>query len=118
MASGRMETRELLASYTPEVRRAAEDAYRRLLDNMTFESFVEEAQRFALETGSLRRAVGGRVEEVMRTPGLVGAYAKKKLAILIVEEDKAFEAAAHLRGLGFESILLDISGGGPRVGWV
>ena len=116
---GSMTTEELLSAYTERVRREAERSMKRLVEEMTFETFVEEAQRFSVESGLAKSLMGEKgVEMVKKIPGLVGFYVKKKLLITIVEEDRVYDASQYLKDAGLNPKLLEISGGGPRVGWV
>ncbi len=116
---GSMTTEELLSAYTERVRREAERSMKRLINEMTFEAFVEEAQRFSVESGLAKSLMGEKgIEVVKNVPGLVGFYVKKKLLITIVEEDQVYDASQYLKDNGLNPKLLEISGGGPRVGWV
>ncbi|WP_460125216.1 GHMP family kinase ATP-binding protein [Stetteria hydrogenophila] len=118
---GGMTTRELLSAYTERMRVEAERSLRRLEREMTFEAFLEEAQRFSTASGLAAALLGGEgVELVRRTPGLVGFYVKKRLAVLVVEEDRVHDAVEHLGsgGRGFSLRLLSVSGGGPRLRWL
>ncbi len=115
---GSMETRELLASYTPEMKREAEASLARLADSMTFEVFAEEARRFSEATRLTRAVPEGVMEAASRLSGLVSLYVKKRLLVVMVEEDRAQDALSALSRAGGSPKILEVAGGGPRVGWV
>lgn len=116
---GSMSTAELLSTYNDRVRGEAERSLKRLAESMTFDAFLEEAQRFSVESGLAKALLGDKgLEAVSGTPGLAGFYVKKKLLVVVVEEDRVYDASQHLRDSGFNPRLLEIAGGGPRLGWV
>ena len=115
---GSMETRELLASYTQEMAREAEASLARLAEFMTFEVFAEEARRYTEATGLAKTVPQPLLEAVSRLPGLISFYVKKRLLVIIVEEDRAQDAVSELSKAGGRPKILEVAGGGPRIGWV
>lgn len=70
----------------------------RIIESPSLETFIEESQRYTLETGAHR--VFRDAERLHRTPGLIGFYFKKRVAVVIVEGDMARDAVEYLEGLG------------------
>jgi len=71
-------------------------------------------------TESLRLArwlLGEGADEVIRrTPGLIGYYVKKRLLVLLVERDEAYDAVKHLTSsYRFKARLLEPSREGPSL---
>lgn len=94
---GRSHTRGLIR----EAGRLRDVAWRRLsrlLEEPGFEAFVRESQGFTLDVGAQR--IFPRWEEIPRTPGLIGYYFKKRVAVILVEEDRVADAASYLASLG------------------
>ncbi|MEM2421236.1 MAG: hypothetical protein QW637_05655, partial [Acidilobaceae archaeon] len=52
---------------------------------------------------------------ILKTPGLVTAYGKKGLLIVIVESDRVEDALIHLSKLNYNILYLKPSSGGPQV---
>jgi pantoate kinase len=119
-AANSMSTRLLLDENY--VRRASEIALprlRKVFEGRSFEVFVGESQRYTDELHLLERVVGGRnVSLVRATPGLIGYYAKKLVAVVFVDSDRALDARDHLLGIkGITLRLLQASEKGFHVWW-
>ncbi|MCE4624661.1 MAG: hypothetical protein F7C35_02195 [Desulfurococcales archaeon] len=112
-------TRELLSEgYIRESAPLALRLIRRVSDEMSLESFVYASRIYTDRLNLLRHVVGGQVDIVRSTPGLIGYYAKKSVAVVIVEEDRLGDAFEHLGNLkGVSLRLLRPSESGVRVWW-
>jgi len=97
----------------------AERALRRLQDSMSFEAFVEVATEFSGRTGWMQRLLGPTAGEALRLEGVLGGYAKKRVAVFLVESDRALDLAGLLEARGFEVRLHNLwRGAVPLVQWV
>ncbi|MEB3860236.1 MAG: hypothetical protein LRS43_03395 [Desulfurococcales archaeon] len=115
MEYGSLETRRLVASMEKHKERAFE-SLKRLERDPGFYTFIEEARKFTLEASLLEGLGHVSREEVEKTPGLVGYYAKKRVLVAFVESQLVHDAAAYLAGLtGIRPRLLEPSRGGPEV---
>ncbi len=112
---GKMPTARLikvLSGYFKE----AEKSLKRLLDHMTFEVFVEEAERFSNITKS-HGIVGDKLEVIRRIPGLIGFYTKKAVTIIFVEEDSISDSIEYLHNNRLIPRILEPSSSPPKL-WV
>jgi pantoate kinase len=112
-------TPSLLSRIRREEVEEAERALRLLYKEMTFEAFVEAATSFSKRTGWLERLLGPAAHEALRLEGVLGGYAKKRVAVFIVEASRAPELAELLEARRFEVKIHNLwRGGGPLVRWV
>lgn len=104
-----MSTRELLSRYDERYENSAMRALNKLLDDMTAETFVEEATRHTIDTGVAKFVLGeSGVELVSKAPGLIGFYAKKSVVVLLVERDRITDAVDYIeRALGLRARVLE-----------
>ncbi|MBP1449692.1 MAG: GHMP kinase, partial [Thermoproteus sp.] len=90
-------TRAMLSQLGDKIKEAGAKALAEFSRNPSFEAFLELARRFSKEvgflTGSMEEAAGG-----MR--GLLGFYAKKGVAVFVVEEEWTEDAVAAASSLG------------------
>lgn len=112
-----METREFLASYMrSEISRLAKTHLDMILENPTLESFIEGARRFFIENKMLKLALDDRLRETVENlPGLILAYVKKGVLIVLVERDKTAEVYESLKNHGVRVFILESSRTGPQV---
>ncbi|MFN4046095.1 MAG: hypothetical protein ACK4H7_01985, partial [Acidilobaceae archaeon] len=84
---GAQHTRELIRLYVERgLDVKAEAPIARIAESMSFSTFTEEVTRFNVENGLLRELLGVEGEHhTMKTPGLIAAYAKKGVVIVLVE---------------------------------
>jgi len=112
-------TPSLLSRIRREEVAEAERALKLLYEEMDFEAFVEAATSFSTHTGWLERLLGPVASKALGLEGVLGGYAKKRVAVFIVEASKAPELAELLEAGGFEVKLHNLwRGGGPLVEWV
>ena len=112
-------TRELLSErYIRESAPLALRLIRRVSDERSLESFAHASQVYTDSLNLLSHVVGGQAYVIRSTPGLIGYYAKKSVAVVIVEEDRLGDAFEHLGNLkGVSLRLLRPSESGVRVWW-
>jgi len=110
-------TRELIKYYVEKgLHEKAAPLIERIGDSMSFEMFSELVLKFNVDNGILRHLLGERGEEViLKTPGLITAYGKKGVVIVIVEGDTLQDSINHLNSLGYKIYYLEPSRGGPEV---
>jgi pantoate kinase len=115
VSRGEEHTSSLLARYTSSQREAAERALRILVDSMTFDGFLEALDHYVRLTRPLERlGVPPRPAD-----GVIAAYAKKRVAVFLVEADRASDVAAALQRAGLRPFLhRPWRGGAPRVEWI
>ncbi len=116
---GAQHTRELIRLYVERgLDVKAEAPISRIAESMSFSTFAEEVTKFNIENGLLRELLGDRGEHtVMKTPGIIAAYAKKGVAIVLVESDRVGDAISHLSNLKHKLLTLEQSRGSPEI-WV
>ncbi|MCE4601711.1 MAG: hypothetical protein F7B18_00850 [Desulfurococcales archaeon] len=110
---GSRHTRELIK----EASAYRDTAWRRLariLDEPSLEVFIEESQAFTLDIGAQK--VFPRWRELHNTPGLIGYYFKKRVAVVLVEEDRLGDAASRLEALGVRARILQPARGPLCIG--
>ncbi|MCE4599170.1 MAG: hypothetical protein F7C81_03120 [Desulfurococcales archaeon] len=112
---GRMHTARLidaLKGYSRE----AEKSLERLIEHMSFEVFIEEAERFSEATKS--HGILGRNRDIIkRTPGLIGFYTKKTVTIIFVEDNYIRDSIEYLANYKLIPRILEPSVSPPKV-WV
>ncbi len=114
-----MHTERLLKSYREPEPGMALRLIRRVAEEGSLEAFVESSRLFTDTSRSLELALGEAVARTIRgLPGLVGYYAKKLVAVAMVEMDWALDALETLKQLsGITIRILAPSEHGPRVWW-
>lgn len=112
-------TRDLVRYYTERgLHERAAPLIEAIGDSMDFNLFAELVLKFNLDNGILRHLIGSNGEEhLLKTPGLVTAYGKKGVVIVVVESDLIVDAIEHVNKLGYRSYYLEASRAGPEV-WV
>ncbi|MEM2349041.1 MAG: hypothetical protein QXG64_05005 [Acidilobaceae archaeon] len=94
----------------------AEPVILKITESLNFHTFAEEVLRFNIENRLIRDLIGESGEShILKTPGLVTAYGKKGLLIVIVESDRVEDALIHLSKLNHNILYLKPSSGGPQV---
>ncbi len=112
---GSEHTRSLLARYGRREAQASRKALGKVLESMSFEGFVEAVRYYTRETRALEE-VGF---DSRGLEGVVVAYAKKRVVVLVVESDRVQDAVHALSSAGFEVRVHEIwHGGTPRVEWI
>ncbi|MEB3844467.1 MAG: hypothetical protein LRS48_02145 [Desulfurococcales archaeon] len=117
---GGVHTRSLLEKAGSSFfRREARRRLERVFEDPSFETFMAESMSFTLDNKLYAPIIGGRLDSLTRTPGLIGFYAKKLVAIIAVEADMAADALEYLAGrFGRERLrVLYGSDHGVRVWW-
>ena len=106
---GRMSTKNLLLTYDPKVGEILKLLLNELIEEPTFETFVNLSTRYTEALSLLDRVADTRRVGTLirRTPGLLGYYVKKKLVVLIVEEDLVRDALDYLIKGGLRVRLLE-----------
>ncbi|MEM0482074.1 MAG: hypothetical protein QXM16_04200 [Nitrososphaerota archaeon] len=91
---GRLATENLLTQQHERIIEAGRRAYQEFLKSPNLESFLQLSNRFSRELG----LVDKYVEEIVRpvSSSLLGWYVKKRVLVLIVEEDEASEVAVNI----------------------
>ncbi len=110
---GTQHTRTLIR----EAGRLVETARRRLeriIEDPSLETFIHESQAYTLDVGAQR--IFPRWRELEATPGLIGYYFKKRVAVVLVEYDWIRDAVEYLEGLGAGVRILQPSSYPYRVG--
>ncbi|MEM0340288.1 MAG: hypothetical protein QXN05_05905 [Acidilobaceae archaeon] len=112
-----METREFLEHFfKSKAFRLARERLEAILENPTFESFIENVNLFNKESGVLKKTLGERISELVeKLSGLVTAYVKKGVLILLVERERTLEVYEELKGFGLKMYLLEPSRSGLQV---
>lgn len=110
----REHTSEFVSRYLARgLHEAARSAMAKIADSFDFHAFAEEVMRFNVENGLFREA---GVEDLVRAvPGLVAAYVKKGVLLMIVEEDRLREAAEMVLKHKLKPYYLEPSKGGPTL---
>ena len=119
-APGTMHTSRLLSlDLLHRARGLAERLLSAIFEERSVEAFARASTAFTQQLGLARRVLGERAAEALRRlPGLIGYYAKKRVALALVEEDRlgdALEALGRVSGITVR--LLRASESGPRVWW-
>jgi pantoate kinase len=114
---GKMDTKSLLKVYDLGVARASISAFKKLVSDPTFEKFLEVAQEYTdtllrLNKIPIKTEI---IRKLRRTPGLLGYYIKKLIAVLIVDADKIEDAVSYLSKEGLKIRLLETKTMGIRV---
>lgn len=90
-------TRAMLSQLGDKIKEAGAKALAEFSRSPSFEAFLELARRFSKEVGFL---TGGVEEAAGGMRGLLGFYAKKGVAVFVVEEEWAEDAVAAASSLG------------------
>ncbi|MET1128415.1 MAG: hypothetical protein ABWW70_03775, partial [Thermoproteota archaeon] len=72
---------------------------RRVFENASLEVFLEEARSFSVEAGFVDRSLAEKIDRIARRGSALGWYVKKKVLVVVSEEDRAEEVKAELEGL-------------------
>jgi len=115
---GEEETSSLLGRLSDREASEALNALRRLERDPTFDRFVEEATNYSLRVGWLRGLLGDVAAEILSMEGVLGGYSKKRVAVFIVERDRAADVADLLSRYGYEVRLHEFWRGGLRLEWI
>ncbi|MCG2872639.1 MAG: hypothetical protein L7G95_02165 [Acidilobus sp.] len=117
LETGFMSTQELLSSLGQNYYSASEDLVKALDKDLSFDRFTSLVTQFTESLGLARWLLGEGADEVIRrTPGLIGYYVKKRLLVLLVERDEAYDAVKHLTSsYRFKARLLEPSREGPSL---
>jgi len=117
LETGFMSTQELLSSLGQSYYSASEDLVKALDKDFSFDRFTSLVTQFTESLGLARWLLGEGADEVIRrTPGLIGYYVKKRLLVLLVERDEAYDAVKHLTSsYRFKARLLEPSREGPSL---
>lgn len=91
----------------------ARPAIERILESMDFHAFAEEVMRFNVETNLFKEA--GVEEIVSKTPGLVTAYVKKGVLVMVLEGDALRDAVELILKFKLRPFYLEPSKGGPTI---
>jgi len=113
--TGRMHTSVMLSRLGEDFSNLAFKYLNKIIEDLSIESFAYYSQRFSLESGLLKQALGNR--EPPRVPGLIGMYGKKKVIVFLVERDRVEDAVNYLERWGASPRLLEASRGPPRLWW-
>jgi len=94
---GRMNTRELLNIYGIEEAKEASISLRRLLEDPSFENFIDLSTNYTKKLSLLKRFFNcSKLEQkISKTPGLIGYYAKKRIVVIFVEKDMVRDAVEY-----------------------
>lgn len=113
--AGGMSTESLLSSLSEEFYTESSIVLKKLDEELSLEAFIESVKAFNDKLRLPSSILGAQgFEYVARTPGLLGYYAKKRLVVLILENDFISDAVDYLRkGLPYSIRELSPSEAGP-----
>ena len=97
---GRMHTREMHARHASAVAVEGLKALTRFLEEPRLESFLEAARDFSIRVGFAPPGLGMRLDKLVARGHAIGWYVKKKLALIVPEEDRLEDVVDELKGLG------------------
>ena len=112
--AGAMATRELIAKYGPGEWLEASRSMERIARDPSPSRFFEEAMRFTEARRLDEKMLGVRLKDLLPKDGVATFYVKKRLAVVVVEEDAASTIASALRTVGLEPRILFPSKSPPR----
>ena len=113
VVAGRAPTETIIVD-AERARSLGESLMKWFLDEPGLERLLEAGYRFSRETGS--REVLDMVEEALSgVKGVIGFYAKKRVALIVAEEDRAGDVLHSLDKAGLEARILEPSPGPPRI---
>lgn len=117
LEGGSMSTSELLSSLDENYFREADKLISAMISEPSVDLFLEQVKVFTDSLGLLKSALGDRADLVRQVPGIVSYYAKKKLAVLIIERQLIDDAIAYLldKMKPFNLRLLEASTRGPYI---
>jgi pantoate kinase len=94
--NGRMHTVELLNMYSNKTRRLALSLLRIFENNPGFDKFLEISREFTLKA-KMHSFNQDKLIEIESAPGVIGFYAKKSVAVFLVERDMAQDALDKIK---------------------
>ncbi|AFZ70111.1 putative kinase, sugar kinase superfamily [Caldisphaera lagunensis DSM 15908] len=109
---GSMETKELLNSYDSKILNESQRVLNKIEENFTFETVLYEIKDFSEKTKMINLL--NHNDEILKTPGLLSYYIKKKMIVLLIENNKIEDALHKLKGIGLNLRILRPSSHGPE----
>ena len=105
---GRMHTVELLNMYTNKTRKLALSLLKAFENDPGFDRFLELSREFTLKA-KMHIFAPDKLVEAESAPGIIGFYAKKSVAIFLVEKDRALDALDEIKTVfpGHKIVSLD-----------
>ncbi len=110
---GSMETKELLNNYDPQILNESQIALNKIEEDFSFETVLYEIKAFTEKT-KIINMLNNKTDKILKTPGLISYYVKKKMVVLLIENNKIEDALYNLKGIGLNLRILRPSSHGPE----
>ncbi|MCE4611543.1 MAG: hypothetical protein F7B17_06205 [Desulfurococcales archaeon] len=112
--AGAMTTRELIAAYGPGEWLEASRSMERIVRDPSPHRFFEEAMKFTEARRLDEKMLGVKLKDILPKEGIVAFYVKKRLAVVVAEEDTVRVIVDALETAGLQPRILFPSKSPPR----
>ncbi|MDP8003522.1 MAG: hypothetical protein RAK17_04995 [Caldisphaera sp.] len=92
---GQMLTKDLL-NIDKDYYTKSEERLNYIFENFNFDSFINNVKEFTDEM-KLLYTITDKKDVIIKTPGLIGYYVKKKMSVLFIDEDYYYDALSYLK---------------------